>query len=388
MKRIIIVNNNMNVGGVQKALYNLLWAIHDRYDVTLFLFSDTGAYMDQLPPDVKIQTCGSLFRYLGVSQGACTGADRLKRGTLAALTKFFGRDAVMPLLLASQPRLPDHYDCAIAYLQNGRASNFYGGVQEFVLHRINADKKVAFLHCDYRNCDSNYKENNRTLARFDVIAACSDGCRRALVEVLPELAEKTVTVRNCHRHEQIRHLANQDPVEYEADAVNVLMVSRLSHEKGIERAIIAAANAAEQGIPIMLHIVGGGPMRSMLEKTAAEYGIMERVCFHGEQANPYRYMTHADLLLMSSFHEAAPMVIDEALCLNLPVLTVRTTSSHEMVTMRNGGWVCGNSGEELTQALIRVLSKRGALRSVRVAFCGCSENNDNAMEQFEKLIEG
>lgn len=386
MKKIIIVNNNMDVGGVQKALYNLLWAIHDRYDVTLFLFSDTGTYMDQLPPDVKIQTCSSLFRYLGVSQGACTGEDRLKRGTLAALTKLFGRDAVMPLLLASQPRLPDHYDCAIAYLQNGRASNFYGGVQEFVLHRINADKKTAFLHCDYRNCDSNYKENNRTLARFDVIAACSDGCRRALVEVLPELVEKTVTVRNCHRFDEISALA-ADPVRYDGDLPHVLIVARLAHEKGIERAVEACAQCRDAGQPFALEIVGSGSMEASLKAQAVSLGLEGLVHFHGGQANPYRFMTYADLLLITSFHEAAPMVIEEARCVGLPVVTVETTSSREMVLDTGCGWVCDNDQKALNDCLLAVLSDRPGLQKRRSSLCHAAMDNTAAVNQFIQMIE-
>jgi glycosyltransferase involved in cell wall biosynthesis len=99
-------------------------------------------------------------------------------------------------------------------------------------------------------------------------------------------------------------------------------------------------------------------------------------------------MKNADLFLMSSFHEAAPMVIDEALCLDLPVLTVRTTSSREMVTLRQGGWVCENTGEALTEMLIRVLSTPGELSAVRAGLAGHYENNDAAMEQFAELIEG
>lgn len=38
MERILIVNNNMHIGGVQKSLLNLLTDIHGRYDVTLLLF--------------------------------------------------------------------------------------------------------------------------------------------------------------------------------------------------------------------------------------------------------------------------------------------------------------------------------------------------------------
>lgn len=81
MKKLIIVNNNMKVGGVQKSLCNLLWAIDGRYDVTLYLFCKTGAYLDELPPGVRVVACSSLFRYLGVSQQDChSWRDRLLRG--------------------------------------------------------------------------------------------------------------------------------------------------------------------------------------------------------------------------------------------------------------------------------------------------------------------
>lgn len=386
MKKIIIVNNNMQLGGVQKALYNLLWAIHDRYEITLLLFSGTGEYMELLPPDVKVETCTSLFRYLGVSQGICTGADRVKRGVLAALTKALGRDAVMPVLLASQPKLPGRYDWAISYLQNGRASNFYGGVPDFVLHKIDADFKAAFVHCDYRSSGSNYPGNNRTLACFDAIAACSDGCRRAFEEVMPDLTEKTVTVRNCHRFDEIRAQSAQDPVRCEDGLPNVLMVARLAHEKGIERALEACAWSREQGQSFALHLVGDGPMECALKARAAALGVEELVRFHGGQANPYRYMRHADLLLITSFHEAAPMVIEEARCVGLPVLTVETTSSREMVLDTGCGWVCENTQQAINDCLLSVLSDRPALRKLQHTLRGAAMDNAAALAQFTNMI--
>lgn len=387
-KKVLVVLNNMQVGGVQKSLCNLLWAIRDRYEVTLYLFSRRGEYADDIPAGVKVLECGGPFRLLGVSQSQCTGPDKLKRGILVLLCRLFGRRAALRLMLPFERKVEGEYDCAIAFLQNGNWRNFYGGVQDFVLDKVKASRKIAFLHCDYDNCGANHPANNRLIARFDKIAACSEGCRDAFTAVLPQLADKTVTARNFHRHEQIRALAAQEPVVYDKDNINVVMVSRLSHEKGIERAIFAAARAVERGIPAVLHIVGGGPMREMLQKTAAEQGISDRVRFYGEQANPYRYMKNAHLFLLSSFHEAAPMVIDEALCLDLPVLTVRTTSSDEMVKLRHGGWVCENSEEALTEALGRVLSEPGKLAAVRDGLRGCYENNDAAMEQFAELIEG
>ena len=71
MKKVLIVNNNMKIGGVQKSLCNLLWSAADRYDITLLLFAPVGAYMCDIPEQVHVLTCDSLFRYVGMSRAAC-----------------------------------------------------------------------------------------------------------------------------------------------------------------------------------------------------------------------------------------------------------------------------------------------------------------------------
>lgn len=389
MKKLLIVNNNMKVGGVQKSLYNLLWEVSDRYDITLFLFGACGEYIDKLPENVKIIECKSLFRYLGVSQSECSSKrfDRIKRGILAGLCRVFGRPFVMRILLASQKKLPERYDCAISFLHNGRREAFYAGTQDFVLHRTNADKKIAFLHCDYRNSGSNHKENNRQLSRFDVIAACSEGCRDSFITTLPELAEKCMVVRNFNRFDEIKKLAGLDPVRYDKSKINVVMVSRLSHEKGIERAIEAVADSIKRGSDIALHIVGGGSMEAKLRLIADSFGVADSVFFHGEQGNPYRFMVDADLFLLSSYHEAAPLVIDEAECLGLPVLTVRTTSSDEMVLKSNFGWVCENDADSLCRKLFEIVSNKEELRDFKKVLKCRSSDNSIPARQFGALVD-
>lgn len=387
MKKILIVNNNMKLGGVQVSLINLLWQIKDRYDVTLYLFDRNGANMDQIPAGVTMRTCTGPFRFFGVSQGECKGLAAWKRGALAVACRLFGRTAVVRWMLPWQKNLPEIYDCAIAFLQNGRESNFYGGVQDFVIHCVDASKKVAFMHGDYSRCGANEIQNHRLLGCFDRIAACSQGCREAFCQTVPALAEKCVTVCNCHRFEQIRMLAEQSPVEYEAGEANVVMVARLTHEKGIERAIEAVAYGKAKGLPVKLHIVGGGPMRQQLEQKAKALDVEEQVCFYGEQANPYRFVKQADLLLIASFHEAAPVVIGEAACLGVPTLTVRTTSSDEMVTQAQCGWVCENDQHALNETLARVLAEPEELAQCKAALRCRDFSNETAMSQFTCLIE-
>lgn len=388
MKKLLIVNNNMKIGGVQKSLYNLLWSVSDQYDITLLLFAPVGDYMDNLPERVRVCSCTSLFRYLGVGQGDCAGSlrDRLLRGFLACICKLFGRGAVMPLLLRSQKPLPGHYDCAISYLQNGSPRRFYGGVNEFVLEKTDATQKVAFLHCDYLQCGANCEENNKAYRAFDLIAACSDGCRRSFVQALPELAQKCVTVPNFHRYGKIWELSQQTPYCYPAGALHVVMVGRLAHEKGIDRALRALACVRRQGIAAMLHLVGSGPKEQELRALAQSLSLADAVIFHGSQSNPYRFMRNADLLLMTSWHEAAPMVIDEARVLSLPVLSVQTTSSSEMISGRGCGWVCENDQTALNAALAALLKEPARIHALRARLSEAQFSNEGAKAAFAALV--
>lgn len=389
MKKIIIVNNNMKIGGVQKSLYNLLWAVSDRYDITLYLFSKSGEYIEQLPPTVKVESCTSLFRYLGVSQTECENnmRDRLTRGVLAALCKLFGRPFVMHLIALSQKTLSEEYDVAISYLQNGNIRSFYGGVNEFVLQKVCAKKKISFLHCDYANCGANNHKNNILYYEFNKIAACSDGCRNAFLHVMPELEEKCITVRNFHRYSHILSQSAINPKLYAEGKINAIMVGRLAHEKAVERGIKAISYVNNVGIPTDLHVVGDGPMRDKLLDATCACNMKDHVYFYGEQSNPYRYMLNADLLLITSYNEAAPMIIDEAYCLGLPVLSVATTSSEEMILDRGCGWVCENSQLAINKSLEEILRDSSSLETVRLHIRYNEINNEKTIGEFTSLIE-
>ena len=176
MKKILFVNSNMKIGGVQKSLCNLLWEISDRYEITLLLFESRGAYLEKLPPNVRVITPGGPCRFLGASQGEYRKTSPLYwgRGFFALLTKALGRPVAMSMaMLPMQKTVPGEYDCAISFLHNEDTHAFYGGTNEFVLNKVRAKRKIAFLHCDYEICGANAPENNRLYDRFDTIAACS-----------------------------------------------------------------------------------------------------------------------------------------------------------------------------------------------------------------------
>ena len=73
--------------------------------------------------------------------------------------------------------------------------------------------------------------------------------------------------------------------------------------------------------PCRLLLLGEGRQRTKLEALAAELGVARDVDLPGFVDNPYAYMARADLFVLSSNCEGAPVVLMEALALGTPVVS-------------------------------------------------------------------
>ena len=61
MKKVLFVLNNMNIGGTEKSLLNLIDTISPvKYDVTLLLLEKTGGFMEYVPSWVHVETMGGI----------------------------------------------------------------------------------------------------------------------------------------------------------------------------------------------------------------------------------------------------------------------------------------------------------------------------------------
>lgn len=387
MKKILIVNNNMHLGGVQKALVNLLRCIHEQYDITLVLFHPAGELMKEIPEDVKIVPVRSAYRFLGMTGHDVRGSflRKLGRSFFAGISRIFGRDAAISLMARGQKKLAG-FDVAVSFLHDGGDKVFYGGCNDFVLRHVQARKKVTFLHCDYSLCGADTPKNARRYARFDTIAACSDGCRRIFTGVLPELAEKTVTVYNCQDYDGICRAAESDPVCLPRDRINIVTVARLGREKGVERAVEALGRLGGISENWHYYIIGDGILRPQIEEQIRMHRLEDRITMAGEMSNPYGYMKAADLLLIPSLSEAAPMVIGEAAYLGTPVLSARTSSAEEMITRPGYGWVCENSTDGIAAALAQLLTQRQLIEEKKSVLNDIQPDNQTAQEQFSGVL--
>ena len=387
MKKILIVNNNLHIGGVQKAIINLLWAIREEYDVTLLLFYEGGAYLEDLPPEVTVITPGSHYRFLGMTgKDVRTLPDKLGRAFYAGVTRVFGRKFAIALMSLGQKRLKG-YDAAVSYLHNGGDKIFYGGCNDFVLRHVSAARKITFLHCDYRLCGAETRENGKQYSRFDTIAACSQGCADSFLAANPSLADRVRVVYNCHRNDALLKAAQETAVQLPSERMNIVTVARLGAEKGVPRAIEALGSLPKDD-SFHYYVIGDGVQRPVVESMIVRLDLRERVTLLGEMSNPYGYIQAADLLLIPSVSEAAPMVIGEAARLGTPVLSTRTSSAEEMIAETGLGWVCDNSVAGMEEGLSLLLKDIRLLEEKKKNLSDVVLDNQDAVSGFNKIIDG
>ncbi|MDD4690193.1 MAG: glycosyltransferase, partial [Eubacteriales bacterium] len=337
---ILIANNNMEVGGIQKSLVNLLKEISKEHKVTLFLFSPTGELMSDVPDNVNVIQGNFCTRILGINQGQAKHigfATFLWRSIWASITKTFGIRFAFYILTRLQ-KIHGEYDVAISYMQNSAYRYFYGGANEFVLNSIKAKEKIAFFHCDFEKYYGNNKYNISLYERFDKLAAVSDGCKNAFLRICPQYKGKTYTVHNMYDFSGIKDSSLELDVRTEKTPF-IFTSARISEEKGILRMFPIFSKIKRDGYDFIWYIAGDGPDAIKAKDEAQKNNVDDNVVFLGMLKNPYPYFKACDFLLVPSYNEAAPMVFGEALSLNTPVFTTDTISASELVGNINGGWI-------------------------------------------------
>ena len=376
MLKILFINNNLEMGGIQKALINMLKNISGKYDITLMLFSETGTMLNEVPKEIKVVSPNKYYRILGI------GKEELKHTPILFVIKAFfvilsrviGKRRALKLFGIFQKKISG-FDVVISCSHLTNYYRFENGCAEFVLDKSLTKKKICFVHCDYKESGFSSIHNNEAYLQYDRIICVSESVKNRLLTEIPELNKKVCTIRNFYDFD-IKERALEEPYIYNEKFLNIIIVARLSPEKGIARAIEALKKSCRRDI--LLHIVGDGPSEHELKELTKKSEIENQIIFYGKQENPYRYMARADYLLLPSFHEAAPIVYDEAHILNIPIISTMLLSSKEMLNQND--IICENTEEGLINTFNAISKKEFYVRNYI--------SNDIQIELFRKIVEG
>jgi len=133
----------------------------------------------------------------------------------------------------------------------------------------------------------------------------------------------------------------------------ILFVGRLAPVKGPHVLVAAMDRLIQQGRQVRLRFVGDGPERVALERRPNPHVIFEG----WQNADRVRALyQQADIFALPSFAEGIPVVLMEAMAMEIPCVTTRITGIPELIRDQvDGLLVTPANDEELAEAIARLM---------------------------------
>ncbi len=137
----------------------------------------------------------------------------------------------------------------------------------------------------------------------------------------------------------------------------LVFAGRLEVEKDLPTLLRAFARLREDR-DCRLLIIGDGRLRPEIESVRAALGLTESVDMPGWASNPYPYLRRASLVVLSSFWDALPTVLIEALALGTPVVSTECGAGPREILAggRFGPLVPPGDPQALADAMARTLA--------------------------------
>lgn len=355
MKKILFVAQNLQIGGVQKALVNHLKKMPAGDDISLFIFGD-GPLLDEIPPFVRVIKGRRLLRLVSTPTQVVVKShnivDIFLRVLLTVLVRVTGSQRLYLWLLKDY--CEESYDTAISYFMDIPNNYFNQGTNLFVSECVQAEEKLAWIHSDPFKAKFDRDYCKKIYANYNRIVCVSRAVERNFQELVPEYAGKTEVIYNFTLVEEVRAQAETER-PYSGEKFHIATVGRVdNYTKRIDGIVHICARLKSEGIThFQWHIVGSGSDLSGNQQLARDLSVSELICFEGEKTNPFPYIKHADLFALYSAFEGFPMVIGEALALDKFILTTNYAAAKEQIAPEQG--IIAKDDEEFYQELKRLI---------------------------------
>ena len=296
MKKIAIFINNLQVGGIQKSIINILNNIdYSKYNIDLYVFDNNPFY--EINSQVNLIILKKpLFIY-----------------------KFLPFNFVKKILKV--PILNKKYDVAIDF----DSYQMYTAIGALT---CNAKKKIIWVHNDipikikeefkYRILHFFFKKKYKY---FDIYCAVSKGALASFKTLENHSNKEYLVIPNYIDTNEIKTKLKEDcPIKVDSKKINIVSVGRLCHQKGYDIMLNNIKELTKYRKDFHLYIIGDGPDKEKLFSQKNKLELDNYVTFLGNQKNPFKYLKEMDLFYLSSRYEGQGMVILEALSVGLDVL--------------------------------------------------------------------
>ena len=311
-KKVAFYLPTLVYGGAERVVVALVNGIASHgYNVELVLVNAIGPFLKDVNPLVKIinLNCSrSLFSIFGLIQ-------YLKRSKPDVMISALDTANVISILARGisgvKAKLLISHHCTLSSVKQYDKS-----IKGKILYKL-----VQFLY-----------------PRADIVIGVSEGVSKNLKEQLG-VNLNIVTIYNPVVGNQILMLQNE-PLFCkwfnEGEVPVILSAGRLTEQKDFEL-LISAFALVRKNRECRLIIVGDGPLNSKLTQLACELGVKEDLLLTGFQSNPFNWMKHASVFVVSSKFEGLSNVLIEAMACGRKVVSTDCPNGPSEI-LEGGRW--------------------------------------------------
>lgn len=338
-KRILFIDGPLGGGGAERVLIDILRNIdYEKFDVDLALICRGGVLMDEVPPQVNVI---ELWNGYSLAYKIAFRMSKWLHCNWLFSRKMNGK------------KLRKDYDIEISFLE--------GMPLKLGALRKTTAKKATWVHADlfthrYEATQFYPDEEIEAYNKMDIVVNVSKYCEDAFSRRFPDCKAEKRVIYNPIDRRKIERMANESAVSKTDEFLTVVTVGRITPPKNPERLLQVAKLAQQAGLPVRFKWVGDGELREQVEAVRDEMGLHDIVEFTGFCKNPFPHIKAADIMMVTSDFEGFCLVICEAMCLGVPVISTRTAGPSEIIGNNEYGILTDLSAEALFNALKQMVN--------------------------------
>lgn len=349
MKKIAIFQDDLNIGGIQKSLINLLNYInYENIYIDLYLFDTNSEWIDKVNSNVNI-------KYLK---------------PFKKIYKYLPFDIALTKASFDFSELTENYDLAIDF-------NSYQPWTAAAAILVPAEKRIIWVHNDIK---IKYEEEwkYRVLFNamkgkyqfFEAFSFVSEPLIDSFVEMTKVKDKEFHVIPNIIDTNEILNICMADSdVDINSENINVCAVGRLCHQKGYDIMIDYFSKAYKLNNNLRLYIIGGGPDKEKIVSQIDSLGLNDIIFVLGSRENPYAILNRCDAFISTSRYEGQGMNIMEAKALGLQIII--PTHLEKYVD-------CIQGTDDIVNALVDIEKKEKKFNNL-------SEYNNKILENISSL---
>lgn len=367
-KKIVFGITSLGLGGAERVLVDIANRLKEDYDVTIFTLYGKGEFEKDLDSSIHLQ---SLY------QDSYQFFNKIKKIWISLQLLILGKKIY-------QDHIQGKYEIEIAFLE---------GPVTRLFHFSNLQaKKIAWVHNDIEKVFGNgfvsTIKRNYDAKRYDgyekLIFVSKDNLEK-FNKQYPQISKDKMQVIVNYISKETILKKSEERIDFlfNDQVLNVGVIARLTHQKGIERLAKVHARLKKEGYEENIYVIGEGPEKENIEKEIREQKIKDSFFLLGKKENPYPYMKQFDVIVLVSYYEGYGMVLEEAKILNKRIL-ITDTAAREALQNTDLGKIVENSEQGIYEGLKSLIMEK---RQVKQNIEEQEYDNEYIIEEIKGVIK-